>query len=373
MAKQDYYDILGVEKNCDEKTLKSAFRKLAKQYHPDHNSGNPEAEAKFKEISEAYERLKDPEARAAYDRYGHSAFDNSSGRQGHGGFDGNFSSAFSDIFNDFFGDFNSQTRQRSSNDRGSDLRYNMEVSLEEAFNGKSDTISVPINSICETCKGSGGKDGEAPITCPNCKGSGKTRASQGFFTIERTCTSCQGQGKIVVNACRSCSGEGRVKKPKKLAVTIPPGVEEGNRIRLSGQGEAGLRGGNPGDLYIFVSIKAHNFFQRDGCDLYCNIPVSMATAALGGKIDIPTVDGGKTRVEIPEGSPNNKQFRLRGKGMPVLRQKRIGDLFLQISVETPRNLSKKQKELLEEFEKISNEKTNPESHGFIKKLRDLWK
>ena len=373
MEKKDYYEILGVTKNCDDKTLKSAFRKLAKEYHPDHNAGKPEAEAKFKEISEAYERLKNPESRAAYDRYGHAAFDGGGGRGNYsGGFDGNFSSAFSDIFNDFFGDFSNSTRSRETSNRGSDLRYNLEITLEEAYNGKSDTITVPMNAECSGCKGNGGENGEAPIVCPNCQGSGKTRASQGFFMIERSCTSCNGSGQIVVNPCRSCGGQGRVKKPKKLSINIPAGVEDGNRIRLSGQGEAGLRGGRTGDLYIFVSIKPHKFFQRDGSDLYCNIPVSMVTAALGGQIDIPTIDGSKLSVSIPEGSQNNKHLRLRGKGMPILRQKNFGDLHLQISVETPVNLSKKQKQLLEEFQKISNEKNNPVSDSFFKKLRDLW-
>jgi len=373
MEKKDYYEILGVTKNCDDKTLKSAFRKLAKEYHPDHNAGKPEAEAKFKEISEAYERLKSPESRAAYDRYGHAAFDGGAGRGNYsGGFDGNFSSAFSDIFNDFFGDFSYSTRSRETSNRGSDLWYNLDITLEEAYNGKSDTITVPMNAECSGCKGNGGENGEAPIVCPNCQGSGKTRASQGFFMIERSCTSCNGSGQIVVNPCRSCGGQGRVKKPKKLSINIPAGVEDGNRIRLSGQGEAGLRGGRTGDLYIFVSIKPHKFFQRDGSDLYCNIPVSMVTAALGGQIDIPTIDGSKLSVSIPEGSQNNKHLRLRGKGMPILRQKNFGDLHLQISVETPVNLNKKQKELLEEFQNISEEKNNPVSDGFFKKLRDLW-
>lgn len=373
MAKKDYYEILGVDKSCDDKTLKSAFRKLAKEYHPDHNAGKPEAEAKFKEISEAYERLKNPESRAAYDRYGHAAFDGGSGRGNYsGGFDGNFSSAFSDIFNDFFGDFSNSTRSRETSNRGSDLRYNLEITLEEAYSGKSDTINVPMNTECGGCKGNGGANGEAPIVCPNCQGSGKTRASQGFFMIERSCTSCNGSGQIVVNPCKSCGGQGRVKKPKKLSINVPAGVEDGNRIRLSGQGEAGLRGGRTGDLYIFVSIKPHKFFQRDGSDLYCNVPVSMATAALGGQIDIPTIDGSKLSVSIPEGSQNNKHLRLRGKGMPILRQRNFGDLHLQISVETPVNLSKKQKQLLEEFQNISNEKNNPVSDSFFKKLRDLW-
>ncbi len=373
MEKKDYYEILGVTKNCDDKTLKSAFRKLAKEYHPDHNAGKPEAEAKFKEISEAYERLKNPESRAAYDRYGHAAFDGGGGRGNYsGGFDGNFSSAFSDIFNDFFGDFSNSTRTRETSNRGSDLRYNLEITLEEAYSGKSDTINVPMNTECSDCKGNGGENGEMPIICPNCQGSGKIRASQGFFMIERSCTSCNGSGQIVVNPCKSCGGQGRVKKPKKLSINVPAGVEDGNRIRLSGQGEAGLRGGRTGDLYIFVSIKPHKFFQRDGSDLYCNVPVSMVKASLGGQIDIPTIDGSKLSVSIPEGSQNNKHLRLRGKGMPILRQKNFGDLHLQISVETPVNLNKKQKQLLEEFQNISDEKNSPVSDSFFKKLRDLW-
>ena len=372
MAKRDYYETLEINKSSDDKTLKSAFRKLAKKYHPDHNPGNTEAENKFKEISEAYERLKNPESRAAYDRYGHSAFENNNASRGGGGggFDGNFSSSFSDIFNDFFGD--SGSGRQGNNGRGSDLRYNMEITLEEAFKGKSDTINVTVSDSCIKCSGSGSKKGTSPIDCPQCPGSGKVKASQGFFTVERTCSSCQGQGRIIVSPCEDCNGQGRTQKPKKLSVEIPAGIEDGNRIRLSGQGEAGIRGGSSGDLYIFVSLKTHSFFQRDGADIFCNIPVSMPTAALGGQIEIPTVDGGKTRVTIPEGSQNTKQFRLRGKGMPILRQKRFGDMYLQITVETPLNLSKKQKELLREFEKLSSKKNNPESHGFFEKIKEFW-
>jgi len=370
MAKRDYYETLEVNKSCDDKNLKSAFRKLAKKYHPDHNPGNKEAENKFKEISEAYDRLKDPETRAAYDRFGHAAFENNNTSRGGAGFDSNFSSSFSDIFNDFFGDAGSSNQ--GSTGRGSDLRYNMEITLEEAFKGKSDTINVTMSASCDKCNGSGSKKGTSPIDCPQCHGSGKVRASQGFFTVERTCSSCQGQGRIIVNPCESCNGQGRVQKPKKLSVEIPAGIEDGNRIRLSGQGEAGVRGGTVGDLYIFLSLKTHSFFQRDGADIFCNVPVSMATAALGGQIEIPTVDGGKTRVTIPEGSQNTKQFRLRGKGMPILRQKRFGDMYLQITVETPLKLSKKQKELLKEFEKLSSKENNPESHGFFEKIKEFW-
>ena len=373
MAKRDYYETLEVNKSCDDKNLKSAFRKLAKKYHPDHNPGDSEAENKFKEISEAYDRLKDPESRAAYDRYGHSAFENNNTSTGGAGFDSNFSSSFSDIFNDFFGDAGSNSQNRQGNTgRGSDLRYNMEITLEDAFKGKSDTINVTMSASCNKCSGSGSQKGTSPIDCPQCHGSGKVRASQGFFTVERTCSSCQGQGRIIVNPCESCNGQGRTQKPKKLSVEIPAGIEDGNRIRLSGQGEAGIRGGSSGDLYIFVSLKSHSFFQRDGADIFCNIPVSMPTAALGGQIEIPTVDGGKTRVTIPEGSQNTKQFRLRGKGMPILRQKRFGDMYLQITVETPLNLSKKQKELLKEFENLSSKENNPESHGFFEKIKEFW-
>ena len=372
MAKRDYYETLGVDRGCDDKELKSAFRKLAMMYHPDRNNGDKEAEAKFKEASEAYERLKDPQARAAYDRFGHAAFEGGSGPGG--GFDSNFGSSFSDIFDEFFGDFmgGGGRRRRPGAGRGSDLRYNMEIALEEAFRGKTDEITVPMGVVCSACQGSGAKPGTEPATCSTCRGAGKVRASQGFFTIERTCASCQGRGEVISDPCPECHGQGRVTRERVLAVEIPAGVEDGTRIRLTGEGEAGLRGGPAGDLYIFLSVAPHDVFQRDGADIFCRIPVSVTQAALGGQVEVPTVDGGRTRVTMPEGTQNGRQFRLRGKGMPVLRQGRYGDMYLQVSVETPVNLTRRQRELLKEFEQASNEKTNPESHGFFSRVKEFW-
>jgi molecular chaperone DnaJ len=373
MAKRDYYEVLGVTRECDEKELKSAFRRLAMQFHPDRNNGDKLAEAKFKEASEAYERLKDPQARAAYDRFGHAAFEGGAGNGPAGGFDGNFGNAFSDIFDEFFGDFmGGGRRRRASAGRGSDLRYNMEITLEEAYRGKTDEIAVPKSVTCEECSGSGGKEGSEPVACQTCGGSGKLRASQGFFTIERTCVTCHGRGQVISDPCTTCRGQGRVTRERVLSVEIPAGVEDGTRIRLTGEGEAGLRGGPPGDLYIFLSVAPHEVFQRDSADIFCRIPISVAKAALGGHVEVPTVDGGRTRVSIPEGTQSGRQFRLRGKGMPVLRQGRFGDMYLQVTVETPVNLTRRQRELLAEFEQASNERTNPESHGFFAKVKEFW-
>jgi molecular chaperone DnaJ len=373
MAKRDYYEVLGVTRECDEKELKSAFRRLAMQFHPDRNNGDKLAEAKFKEASEAYERLKDPQARAAYDRFGHAAFEGGAGNGPAGGFDGNFGNAFSDIFDEFFGDFmGGGRRRRASAGRGSDLRYNMEITLEEAYRGKTDEIAVPKSVTCEECSGSGGKEGSEPVACQTCGGSGKLRASQGFFTIERTCVTCHGRGQVISDPCTTCRGQGRVTRERVLSVEIPAGVEDGTRIRLTGEGEAGLRGGPPGDLYIFRSVAQHEVFQRDSADIFCRIPISVAKAALGGHVEVPTVDGGRTRVSIPEGTQSGRQFRLRGKGMPVLRQGRFGDMYLQVTVETPVNLTRRQRELLAEFEQASNERTNPESHGFFAKVKEFW-
>ncbi len=372
MEKRDYYEVLGVGRDSDEKGLKSAFRRLAMQYHPDRNNGDKEAEAKFKEASEAYEHLKDPQSRAVYDRFGHAAFEGGGGPAG--GFDGNFGSAFSDIFDEFFGDFmgGGGRRRRPSAGRGSDLRYNMEITLEEAYRGKTDEITVPMSVSCEECSGTGAKEGSEPTQCTTCGGAGKVRTSQGFFTIERTCAACQGRGQVISDLCQSCRGQGRVSRERVLAVEIPAGVEDGTKIRLTGEGEAGLRGGPPGDLYIFLSVAAHDVFQRDGADIFCRIPISIAKAALGGHVEVPTVDGGRTRTAIQEGTQNGRQFRLRGKGMPILRQGRFGDMYLQVTVETPVNLTKRQRELLTEFEEASNEKTNPESHGFFSKVKEFW-
>lgn len=376
MAKRDYYEILGVQKNVDAKELKAAFRKLAMKLHPDQNPDDTDAEQKFKEANEAYEVLKDPQKRAAYDQFGHAGIDMSQGHPGAGGFGGDFSSSMSDIFDDLFGDFMGGGRGRrqrgDGRTRGSDLRYNMDVTLDEAFEGKVAQIKVPTQTQCETCDGSGAKPGSSPVSCATCGGYGKVRASQGFFTIERTCHACQGRGETIDDPCGDCSGAGRVSKERTLSVNIPAGVEDGTRIRLAGEGEAGLRGGPTGDLYIFLAIKPHEFFQRDGADLFCRVPISMVTAALGGQIEVPTISGGRTRVRIPEGTQSGKQFRLKSKGMPVLRSSQTGDMYIQAVVETPRNLNKRQTELLKQFDAASSDNTHPESSGFFSRVREFW-
>lgn len=371
--KIDYYEALGVTRTADDKTLKAAFRKLAMQYHPDRNPDDPEAERKFKEIGEAYETLKDPQKRAAYDRFGHAAFEN--GGMG-GGFGNGFGGAggFADIFEDIFGEMMGGGRRRSNGgrERGADLRYNMEVTLEEAYAGKTAQIRVPTSITCDECSGSGAKPGSQPTTCTMCSGSGRVRAAQGFFSVERTCPGCNGRGQIIKDPCEKCHGQGRVTQERSLSVNIPTGIEDGTRIRLAGEGEAGLRGGPAGDLYIFLSVKPHEFFQRDGADLYCKVPISMTTAALGGQFEVSTLDGTQTRVKVPEGTQNGKQFRLKGKGMPVLRQSVTGDLYIQIDIETPQNLSKRQRELLEEFEKLSSQENSPKSAGFFSRMKEFF-
>lgn len=378
MAKRDYYEILGVGKSASDQEIKSAYRKLAKEYHPDRNPNDESAEQNFKDISEAYEVLKDPQKRAAYEQFGHAAFDGSmGGRGGPGGFGPDFASSMSDIFDDLFGEFmggrrTGTGRGRTGRERGADLRYNMEISLSEAYEGKNAEIRVPTSVACETCSGSGAKPGTQPTSCGTCGGAGKVRATQGFFTIERTCPSCHGRGQVIEEPCRKCSGAGRVTKERTLSVNIPAGVEDGTRIRLASEGEAGLRGGPPGDLYIFLSTKPHDFFQRDGADIFCRVPISMITAALGGQVEVPTVAGGTIRADIPEGTPTGKQFRLRGKGMPVLRSKVTGDMYIQVEVETPKNLSPRQKELLKEFDTLSEDRTNPESHSFFSRVKEFF-
>ena len=373
MAKRDFYDVLGVDKGVSGDDLKKAYRKLAMRYHPDKNPDDKNAEQKFKEINEAYEVLKDEQKRAAYDQFGHAAFEAGGGPRGAGGFD--FGDGFADIFDEMFGDIMGGRRgaRGRAQARGQDLRYNMEVSLEDAFHGKKATITVPSSTTCESCNGTGGKDGAAPDTCSTCGGAGKVRSQQGFFTVERTCPSCGGAGRVISDPCRDCRGSGRVRKDKTLEVTIPPGVEDGTRIRLAGEGEAGMNGAPPGDLYIFLSVTPHRLFQRDGASLYMRAPIAMTTAALGGDIEVPTIEGGKVRVSIPKGCQNGHQFRLRGKGMNVLRSTARGDMFLEAAVEVPVNLTPRQKELLEEFEKDSDQKTHsPEAHGFFDKVKTFF-
>jgi molecular chaperone DnaJ len=370
-AKRCYYETLEVERTANEGQLKSAFRKLAMKWHPDKNPGDHTSEIRFKEINEAYEILKDPDKRAAYDRFGHAAFEQGSGG-GHG-FGADFASTFSDIFEDLFGMGGGRRggARSSGRERGQDLRYNMEISLEEAFSGKTAQIRIPTPVTCEACSGTGAKAGTKPKACPHCGGAGRVRHQQGFFTLERTCPACQGRGQVIEDPCPSCAGAGRINRERTLSVNIPAGVEDGTRIRLAGEGEAGVRGGPSGDLYIFLALAGHEFFQRDGADLYCRVPISMVTAAVGGDFEVPTIEGDKAKVKIPAGTQSGTRMRLAGKGMPVLRSKQLGDMYVQVTVETPQNLTKKQRELLAEFERLSSEETQPESEGFFSKVKDF--
>ncbi len=369
MAKRCYYEVLEVERTASDAELKSAFRKLAMKWHPDRNPGDKDCEHRFKEINEAYEVLKDSEKRAAYDRFGHAAFEHGGGHPG--GFPSDFGSAFSDLFEGIFGMGGGGRGRGSGRERGADLRYNMEISLEEAFSGKTAQVRIPTSVSCEACSGTGAKAGTKPKTCPHCGGLGRVRHSQGFFTLERTCAACQGRGQVIDNPCPTCSGSGRVTRERTLSVNIPAGVEDGTRIRLAGEGEAGVRGGPAGDLYIFLSLSSHPFFQRDGADLHCRVPISMVAAALGGEFEVPTIDGGKTRVKVTEGTQSGRRFRLQGKGMPVLRSRQVGDMYVQVMVETPQKLTKKQRELLAEFERLSSKETHPESAGFFGKVKEF--
>ncbi len=385
MAKRDFYDILGVQKGADEKALKTAYRSQAKKLHPDANPGDKTMEAKFKELNEAYDILKDPQKKAAYDRFGHQAFEGgAAGRPGGAGFGPDFGNSMSDIFEDLFGDFmggqGGQAGQRGSRQkgrggngaqRGSDLRYNLEVSLTEAFSGKTAQVRVPSPVSCEMCKATGAKPGTQPKPCGTCHGAGLVRSQSGFFTVERACPTCAGRGQVIADPCIACGGQGRVTKERTLSVNIPAGVEDGTRIRLGNEGEAGMRGGPSGDLYIFLSLRAHEFFQREGADLFCKVPISMSVAALGGDIEVPTIDGKKARVSIPEGTQSGKQFRLKSKGMPVLRSPQFGDMYIQVSAETPVNLTRRQRDLLREFEKESRN-NSPESEGFFSKAKAFW-
>jgi molecular chaperone DnaJ len=369
MAKRDYYEVLSIGRTASEVEIKAAYRKLAMQHHPDRNPTDKDCEHRFKEINEAYDCLKDAGKRAAYDRFGHAAFQQ--GQGGHG-FGADFASTFADIFDDLFG-MTGRRGRASSRERGADLRYNMEITLEEAFSGKTAEIRIPTSVTCEACSGAGAKAGTKPKTCPTCNGQGRIRHTQGgFFTLERTCPACQGRGQVIEAPCPSCSGSGRVTRERALSVNIPAGVEDGTRIRLGGEGEAGIRGGPSGDLYIFLSLASHPFFQRDGADLHCRVPIYMVAAALGGEFEVPTIDGGKTRVKVPAGTHSGRRFRLAGKGMPVLRAKQTGDMYVQVVVETPQNLTKRQRELLAEFEKLSSKETQPESVGFFTKVKELF-
>lgn len=369
-AKRCYYETLEVERTVDAAGLKAAFRKLAMKWHPDKNPGDSTSELRFKEINEAYEILKDEDKRAAYDRFGHAAFEQGMGAGGGAGFGAGFASSFSDIFEDLFG--MAGQRARGGRERGADLRYNMDITLEEAFSGKTAQISIPISVTCEACSGTGAKAGTKPKVCATCGGAGRVRQAQGFFTLERPCPACQGHGQTIEDACPGCSGSGRVTRERTLSVNIPAGVEDGTRIRLAGEGEAGVRGGPSGDLYIFLSLTPHPFFQRDGADLHCRVPVSMVTAALGGEFEVPTIDKGKTRVKVPSGTQSGRRFRIAGKGMPVLRSRQTGDMYVQVMVETPQNLTKRQQELLAEFEKLSSGETQPEADGFFSRVKDFF-
>ncbi len=375
MAK-DFYSVLGVDRKASADEIKKAYRKLAMQYHPDRNKGDAAAEEKFKEINEAYDILKDDQKRATYDQYGSAAFEGGMG--GPGGFNASdfagFGGAFSDIFEDMFGEFTG--RGRGGAGRGADLQYAMEISLEDAFKGKESTIKVPVNDTCDECQGKGAAEGKGAEECPSCKGSGRMRAQQGFFTIERTCSTCGGQGNIIRDPCKKCGGSGRVRKEKTLRVSIPKGIESGRRIRLTGEGEAGLRGGPSGDLYVLLTITPHRFFKRDNANIFCRVPIPMTTAAVGGSVEVPTIDGARTEVKIPPGTQTGQQFRLKSKGMPVMRSDVTGDMYIEIFVETPVNLSRKQQDILKELDKAIGgkeaSKHSPESSGFFQKVKEVW-
>jgi len=379
MAKKDYYEVLGVIKSASPEEIKKAYRKLALKHHPDKNKGDKAAEAKFKEASEAYHVLSDKGRRTNYDQFGHAAFEGAGGRGGFSNFD--FSHAFSDIFgSDIFDDFfegfggtRGRGRRRSSDIRGADLRYDLSISLEDAYNGKRQEIIFSSSDKCETCNSSGAQPGSKPVSCSTCGGQGQVRSSQGFFTIQQTCPECSGLGEQISDPCKDCNGLGKKQSKKKIFTNIPKGVDDGTRIRLSGKGEAGIKGGGNGDLYIFVSVKSHSIFKRSDENLFYEFPISLADAALGATIDVPTIDGGKAKVKIPAGTQNGRQFRLKGKGMPIIRNKNYGDLYIQATTEVPVSLTKEQKILLEQFKKLEDAKTNPIMKDFFEKAKRFWK
>ena len=380
MAKRDYYEVLGIIKSASPEEIKKAYRKLALKYHPDRNKGDKAAEAKFKEAGEAYHVLSDKERKTNYDQFGHAAFEGTGGRGGFSNFD--FSSIFSDIFgsdsdpfDDFFEGFGGSRgrRRRSSDFRGADLRYDLSISLEDAYNGKKQEINFSSSDKCGNCNGSGAEPGSKPISCSTCGGHGQVRSSQGFFTIQQTCSDCAGSGEQISSPCKECRGIGKKQSKKKIFTNIPKGVDDGTRIRLSGKGEAGIKGGGNGDLYIFVSIKNHSIFKRSEENLFFEFPISLADASLGASVEVPTIDGGKAKVKIPSGTQNGKQFRLRGKGMPIMRNKNYGDLYIQALTEVPVSLTKEQKNLLEQFKKLEDTKTNPIMKDFFEKAKRFWK
>ena len=374
MAKRDYYEVLGVEKSASPDQIKAAYRKQAVKYHPDKNKGDKGAEEKFKEASEAYHVLSNSDRKQNYDNFGHAAFENGGGgRGGFGNFD--FSGSFSDIFEDFFGEGfgGGGRRSRRSNNRGSDLRYDLSISLEEAYTGKKQDIKFSTSERCDTCNGSGSKPGHNASSCSMCGGHGQVRSSQGFFTVQQTCPQCAGSGEEITHPCSSCSGQGKKQASKRLSVTIPKGVDDGTRIRLSGKGEAGSRGASNGDLYLFINVESHELFKRSEVNLFFEFPISFTDAALGTTIEIPTIDGGKAKIKIPDGTQSGKQFRLKGKGMPFMRRGDYGDLYVQVNTEVPVSLNKEQKELLEKFRKIENERSNPSIKKFFQKAKNFWK
>ena len=375
MAKRDYYEVLGVARDASEEDLKKAYRRLAMQYHPDRNKDDKAAEERFKEVNEAHDTLKDAEKRAAYDRFGHAAFEGGGGAGGPGG--APFGAGFEDIFEEMFGRFGGRAGgpSRQATGRGADLRQEVQVTLEEAFGGTKKTIRVPSSVQCEACTGSGAEGGSANVqTCATCRGAGKVRAQQGFFLIERTCPTCSGTGRTIKNPCKVCQGAGRVQRDRTLSVMIPAGVEDGTRIRLSGEGEAGLRGAPAGDLYVDVGIRPHPIFQREGPNVMVRVPIRMSQAALGATVEVPSVEGGRAAVKIPAGTQTGESFRLRGKGFSVLRSAARGDMYVQVMVETPQNLTPKQRDLLEAFEAeaAKSDRSSPESEGFFAKVREFW-
>jgi len=378
VAKQDYYETLGIQKGASADEIKKAYRKKAMQHHPDKNQGNAHSETEFKKINEAYDILKDPQKKAAYDQFGHAAFSQGTGASagaggGFGGFGGGNAdfSGFGDIFGDIFGDFMGGGRSpRRSQSRGADLRYDVEISLEDAFSGTKKDINIFTYTTCDACHGSGAEKGSSIETCPYCHGTGTVQMRQGFFSIQQPCPHCHGKGTVIKNPCKKCHGEGRYKENKNIRVTIPAGINSGSKIRLTGKGEAGQNGEEAGDLYIFVNVKRHSIFERDGSDLYCSIPLSMTTAILGGVIEVPTIGGKVVDLKIPEGTQNGQKFRLKGYGMSVVRTSNYGNMYVQVEVETPVKLSKKQKELIKKFADESD-KNNPKVSSFLKKAKDF--